>query len=291
MSLFSITSCDGPETGLFEEHLKHDGEKRDYLLYIPEGYDGKEKLPLVFVFHGYTSSAKNILSYVDFRPYADERGLIIVYPEGSLLERVSHWNVGGWTNDSKADDVGFTAAMIDAISKDYAVNLDRVYSTGHSNGGYMSLLLACQMSDRIAAVGSVSGSMTPEMFDGRVPNRPVPVLQIHGDQDEVVFYDGTSWSKPVETTLDYWIKQNECHIEPVVETIPKNEKTTNDVSIEHSIFQNCQNDVVVEHYKAIGGVHAWLNSSDIMGRANWDINTIEVLLDFFEQYDLNGAIK
>ena len=81
---------------------------------------------------------------------------------------------------SRADDVGFTEALIAALAAEYNIDLKRVYATGHSNGGYLSFQLACQLNNKIAAIASVSGSMTPETFDNCNPERPTPILQIHG---------------------------------------------------------------------------------------------------------------
>ena len=101
--------------------------------------------------------------YGDFRDIADTEGFLLVHPEGyfikwrSILEcRISRKYI------KYIDDVGFTEALIDELANLYTINLDRVYATGMSNGGFMSFLLACQLSEKIAAVASVTGSMTPD---------------------------------------------------------------------------------------------------------------------------------
>lgn len=276
---------------LILEKLIFDGMERSYWVYLPDGYDGNEKLPLVFVFHGFTSNAKELMSYADFRSGADEHGMILVYPEGTLLDNVPHWNVGGWTNKSTTDDVGFVGAMIDAMAEKYAVDLDRVYSTGHSNGGYLSIKLACEMSDRIAAVASVSGLMTPEMYAGCSPSRPVPMMEIHGFNDPLVLYGGVYWTVSVDETIDFWREKNGCVGDGIMEVMPASEKTSFESCVEHYSFANEEGTVMVEHYKVIGGGHEWLNSINAQGDSNWDINTIETILDFFEKFDLNGVRK
>ena len=154
--------------------LTHDSIDREYILYVPANYTGDTPVPLVFNFHGFTSNAGEQMAYGDFRPIADTAGFILVHPEGTLFNGSTHFNVGGFTAGSTVDDVGFTEAMIDTISAEYNINAERVYSTGMSNGGFMSFLLACQLSDKIAAIASVTGSMTPELTMPATRSTPCP---------------------------------------------------------------------------------------------------------------------
>ena len=133
------------------------GIQRDYILYVPEIYTPGEAVPLILNFHGYTSNAFEQLNYGEFRPIADTAGFIVVHPMGTVdLLGNTHWNVGWGT--SSVDDLGFTAALIDSLSAEYSINQDRIYSTGMSNGGFMSYHLACELSERIAAIASVTGT-------------------------------------------------------------------------------------------------------------------------------------
>src|SRR5258706_3847373 len=133
--------------------IMHDGLQRDYILYVPASYVPGTPAPLVLNFHGYTSNAFEQMFYGDFRPIADTAGFLIVHPNGTVDQLGNqHWNVGWGT--STVDDVGFTNALIDSLSAQYDINQDRVYSTGMSNGGFMSYKLACDLSNRIAAIAS-----------------------------------------------------------------------------------------------------------------------------------------
>ena len=98
--------------------------------------------------------------------------------------------LGGWTNSSTTDDVDFISSLIDWAADNYNVDLNRVYSTGMSNGGYMSYHLACNLSEKVAAIASVTGSMTPDTYNDCSPNHPTAIMQIHGDVDTVVPYFG-----------------------------------------------------------------------------------------------------
>jgi len=138
--------------------LEHDGLMREYILYVPANYTGTEEVPLLFNFHGYGSNASQQMFYGDFRPIADTEGFIIVHPMGTVDNTgTTHFNVGWGT--STIDDVGYTEALIDDLSSNYPIDAKRIYSTGMSNGGFMSYTLACELSDRIAAIASVTGTM------------------------------------------------------------------------------------------------------------------------------------
>ena len=115
--------------------ISHDNLDREYILYVPENYTGNDPIPLVFNFHGLGSNANEQMFYGDFRPIADTAGFIIVHPQGTIFSGNAHFNVGGFTNGSTVDDVGFSVALLDSIAANYNIDLDRVYSTGMSNGG------------------------------------------------------------------------------------------------------------------------------------------------------------
>jgi len=235
-----------------EGSITHDDLEREYILYIPANYDGNEAVPLIFNFHGFTSNANEQMWYGDFRPIADTAGFLVVHPQGTLFNGNTHWNVGGFTLGSTVDDVGFTSALIDSLADMYNIDLNRVYSTGMSNGGYMSFLLACQLGDKIAAVASVTGSMTPQTYDACDPIHPTPIMQIHGTADPVVPYNGQLWTKSITEVLSYWNDHNDC--DDIPETIMVPDVNTNDGSTaEHIIYSGGKRKSTVEHFKIYGG--------------------------------------
>ena len=155
---FLYLSADAQQT--INASIINGGIQRDYILYVPANYTGTAAVPLLLNFHGLTSNATQQMFYGDFRSIADTAGFIIVHPEGTLDNNGdTHFNVG-W-GASTVDDVAFSSALIDFISAQYNINQDRVYSTGMSNGGFMSFKLACELSNRIAGIASVTGSILP----------------------------------------------------------------------------------------------------------------------------------
>lgn len=268
------------------ESMLHDGVTREYIVYVPAVYNGSSPVPLLFNFHGYGMSANSQMSYGNMRAVADTAGFILVYPQGTLFWGSPHWNVGSWTLGSTADDIGFTEAMIDTLSANYNIDLNRVYSCGYSNGGYFSFELACQLSAEIAAIGSVGGTMSTETYNSCNPSHPTPVVTIHGTDDATVSYSG---GKPEnsESQSDlntYWANYNNTIVSPVVSTLP-NINTTDGSTVELSLYNNGDNCTSVEHYKVIGGDHDWPGSW-----GNMDINADAVIWSFVSKYDLNGLI-
>lgn len=263
--------------------ITHDGKQREYTLYIPAIYDDTKATPLVFNFHGFGSNTFEQMFYGDFRAIADTANFLIVHPKGTLLNGTTHFNVGGFTLGSTTDDVGFTAALIDSLSAQFTIDQDRIYSTGMSNGGFMSFLLSCQLSDRFAAIASVTGSMTPETFTPCNPQHPTPIMQIHGTTDPVVPYAGASWTKSIQAVLNYWIDFNNCDPVPTTTLLP-NVSTTDGSTVEHIVYSGGNKETTVEHFKVIGGAHTWPGTAFGSSGTNQDFKASVEIWRFFSRY-------
>ena len=109
----------------------------------------------------------------------------LVWRCAAAQSTAEHWNSGSGFSKSETDDLGFVETLLDQLGETRNIDTDRVYAIGMSNGGMMSYLLACRLSQRIAAIASVTGSMTVDS-ENCIANRPVPVMQIHGVEDDVV---------------------------------------------------------------------------------------------------------
>ena len=270
--------------------ITHDGIQRDYIVYIPEIYDGSTAVPLVLNFHGFGSSASQQMFYGDFRDIADTEGFLLVHPEGTTLIGNQFWNVGFPGISSTIDDVGFTEALIDELATLYTIDLDRVYATGMSNGGFMSFLLACQLSEKIAAVASVTGSMTQDTFDDCNAQLPTPVLQIHGTEDDVVLYNENNLSLPIPDVISYWVDHNNCETTPTTTTLPDVD-VSDGSTIEYSVYEDGDNGITTEHMKVIGGGHTWPGSILNSAGTNQDIDASMEIWLFFSRYDINGLLS
>ncbi len=264
--------------------ITHDGLQREYISYIPANYTGNMPVPLILNFHGFTLSATDQMNDCDFRPIADTAGFIVVHPQGTLYFGMSHWNVGGWVVGSTVDDLGFVESLIDSLSLDYNIDQSRIYSTGYSNGGFMSYLLACQLDNKFAAVASVAGSMSSQTYNSCNPQQPVPVLEIHGTADYTIPYNGSLWSEPIDTVINFWVGTNNCIPVPVITPIA-NIDTTDGSTVESFVYNSSTSNVNVEHMKVISGGHTWPGSW-----GNMDIDASIEIWNFFSKYDGNDII-
>ncbi len=258
--------------------LNHGNLEREYFIYTPKSYDSKKALPLVFAFHGYGGTAYMFMHNSGFNDLADKDGFIVVYPQGSLLNGKGHWNVGGWTRNSTTDDVGFMKLLIDEIKKSYDIDASKIFAAGMSNGGYMSIQLACEMGDTFRAVASVTGSMTPEMHKKCTANNEIPVLQLHGTNDRVVPYEGgQGWTLPVEDVINFWVEKNDANAKAKVKKLPDLDQYDNS-TVERYTYKNESKEIMVMHYKVINGRHDWFGN-----RGNKDIQAANVIWDFFSK--------
>jgi polyhydroxybutyrate depolymerase len=262
--------------------ITHDGLQREYILYVPASYTGNEPVPLLFNFHALLSNAEQQMLLGDFRPIADSEGFLVAHPQGTTNDAGARfWNIG----DAQVDDVGFTAAMIDSIAADYNIDRGRVYATGMSNGGFFSHHLAGLLSDEIAAIAPVSGTMLQNMVDVYDPVHPTPVMHIHGTEDTNVPYDESIFPfLSVAELLQYWVSYNNCNPTPVITQVPDIDPDDGS-TVEHIVYENGDNGVNVEHFKIIGGGHIWPNNP---GPGNHDINVTEEIWNFLSRYDING---
>ncbi len=262
------------------------GIYRNYRIYIPAAYTGASARPLIFDLHGYTSSALYEQAYSNFMPIADTANLIMVYPNGTLSGGQPYWNAGfGGT----VNDVAFISDLIDTLFTQYNIDHDMVFSCGMSNGGYMSHTLACELNNRIAAIASVTGSMSTLQQLTCVPNRPVPVMQISGDADGTVVYGGGSGSMGIDALVTYWVTNNNCNTSATFSTLP-NISLIDGCTAEHYVYNSGDLGSTVEKYKIIGGGHTWPGSPYIIGVTNKDFSASEKIWLFFRKYKLNQFV-
>ncbi len=183
---------------------------RRYVLYIPPGYDGAQRLPLLLSFHGFGSNAAEQAALTAFDAIADREGVVLAFPQG--LGRAPRWANGTSLFNPLDDpsDVQFVAALLDQLLADLCIDSARVYATGFSAGGGMVYRLACEMAERIAAIGTMSGAFA-SIPGGCQPARPVPVIALHGTADFIVPIGGAGDVLPdTAQWAREWAQRNNC---------------------------------------------------------------------------------
>src|ERR1043166_4800404 len=162
---FSCSAPQGPkphvEPGKYVKTIKEVGLERSYILRVPKAYDNKTNLPIVIVYHGWTSNAQQADVYTEFGAKSEKEGFILVIPDGTPgIGKLKGWNAGILNlGAADVDDVKLTADLLDQVEKDMYVDEKRVYIAGHSNGAMMAYDLGAKLSNRIAAIGVVSGTI------------------------------------------------------------------------------------------------------------------------------------
>ncbi len=261
----------------------HDGQLRDYYLYIPDS--AGENAPLVFVLHGYSGSAGGIMGYSGMNEVASENGFAVCYPQGlSDQSGYNFWNVGyAFHQNQTVDDVSFLSSLATYLQNEYSLDSQNTFSTGMSNGGDMSYMLACQANDVFRAIAPVAGCMMEEIYN-TCDSSPVPVLEIHGTNDSVTLWNGDmenndGWGAyySIEDGIDLWVETNGCLASENI-LIPNTSTNDGSYIINHRYF-DCDENAEVWLYEVVGGGHDWPGSN-----GNMDINASVEIWNFFNQY-------
>jgi polyhydroxybutyrate depolymerase len=270
------------------------GRARTYHVLVPDSnaYDPSKPAPLVLALHGGGGNGVAFLRSGNgqFEAEADARHWIVVFPDG--VEK-------GWVDGREAtttprkgvDDVDFLGKLIDRLAKDFAVDTRRVYVTGISNGGFMSIRLALELSEKIAAAAAVTASL-PKAHEHQVPARPVPILFMNGTDDPLVPYEGGMVSLfgrergEVLSTYDSarrFRALNGCAGEAPIETLP--DKAPRDgTRVYRHRGMGCKAAVVV--YRIEHGGHTWPGGRQylpqaLIGRVSRDISAAHEIFELF----------
>ena len=276
-------------------NIDHGGLSRAYLLFVPDGVrPAAGGMPLVVVLHGGGAPAELMALYSRFIEVAVRENFAIAYPRG----------VGRWWNDGRlidgrgetdADDVGFIRAVVaDIVANTTSIDRSRVYATGISNGGFLSLRLACEAADVFAAVAPVAATMPAELGARCRPAKPVAVLAINGTADALVPYvgghartaqaqRGAIWS--ADRTVAFWARHNRCANPPSMRVLPDVDPDDGSRVIE-SDYRACA-DAPVKLLRIEGGGHTWPGGAEglppsMVGTTNQDIDASEVIWEFFK---------
>jgi len=273
--------------------LKVDGQDRSYRVHIPKKYDGKTPTPVVLALHGAAMNGPMMVAFCGLNKKADEAGFIAVYPSGTGTGIFLIWNAGGFASKDRADDVAFIRALLDDLTGVVKVDPKRVYATGISNGGMMCYRLAAELSDRIAAVAPVAGTMAIEKAS---PKRPVPIIHFHGTADTLVPFNGQGKGidaakfmrfKSVEDSILTWVKIDGCDEKPEMVSLPDTAK--DGTTIERKTYGHGKDGAEVVLFVIKGGGHTWPGEEPpigFIGKSTKNIAANDLLWDFFQKHPM-----
>jgi polyhydroxybutyrate depolymerase len=278
-----------------------------YWLHIPLSYDGSKAVPLVIVFHGsenYNSSDPLlkyrfswIENYTEFSKKADEEGFIVVYANAKLwiydplvtaifgIEKIYDYNMGwipsigkGW---KYVDDIGFIDDLIHKMEQKYNINASRVYATGLSAGAFFSYSVGAYLSNEIAAIAPVAGTIGGRANESDPysyipdPENPVSVIAFHSTIDQNVPYNGNKNLVSVKASIAFWVEHNGCDPIPDI-------NASESGKVNRTTYTNGENGTEVVLYTFKYGGHIW------PGNPLWDpvkeISATDLIWEFFESH-------
>ncbi|MBM4226109.1 MAG: phospholipase, partial [Gammaproteobacteria bacterium] len=270
--------------------------KRTFLLHLPASSPKGKPLPLVIALHGGGGQGKGIVKLTGLNELADRNNFIVVYPDG--IER--NWNDGRSTVRRRdVDDVKFLGELIEHLAKTYGIDRQRVYATGISNGGMMSLRLACELSDKIAAIASIAANLPAELQPRCRPARPVSVLMISGTADPLMPFGGGDIGTmggrgmggkviSAQETVAFWAKVNRTATKPVVTDLP--DVDPNDgMRVRREVFGKGALNSEVVFYTITNGGHTWPGGFQylgeaIIGKTSRELNASATMGEFFARH-------
>lgn len=291
----TLLAADEPlPPGDHERSLESGGRVRKYLVHVPPAYDGTQPWPLVLAFHGSASNAWQMERFCGLQAKSDAAGFLVVYPNGTgVYERMATFNAGiccGYARHNGIDDVAFTRAMLDDLAKVVRVDTKRVFATGFSNGAMFCYRLADELSDRIAAIAPVVGTMGKETC---APLRPVSILHFHGTVDHFSPFAGGSGEKSfsrthffsVDHTLKQWLRANGIAGQPATRDLPTSPGA--ELTATRTDYPPGNEGAEVALITIHGGGHTWPGREPplaMLGPSTLDVVANDLMWEFFQQH-------
>jgi polyhydroxybutyrate depolymerase len=241
------------------------GQNRSYYLHTPAVNFPNHPLPLIVALYGSGMQGKEMAEKTALSQLADRAGFVVVYPDGMKKK----WNVSGKATE---DNVAFVYALINQVQRDRAIDPQRIYIVGLSNGGILAQKLACEAPDNIAAIATVAASLPTQFSAHCQTQKPIAILMVNGTADTVVpwqggaspqFHIGRNLSVPsIPAVIDFWQHHNVCQTPAQVNAVSDRVEVTDYVS--------CQAESEVMLVTLKGAGHIW--SGDGYGQSAGSIS-------------------
>jgi len=278
------------------------GVKRTYTVAVPN----TRPAPLVLILHGNTQQGHDMETRTSWPQIAKREGFVAVFPDGlnrAWADLRGNANRVGRLPPQGTDDAAFLAELVARFVNEGIADPKRIYVTGVSNGGAMTMTLACTHAELFAAAASVIANMTEQMAGACKPSRGIPMLMMNGTADPLIAYGGGRGTSKLATpnvlstdaTAAFWRKLNGCDGGDGTSTrLPDTFK--DDSSTVTRVDWQCPAGREVVLYRVDGGGHRMPGSfpdarfvravDAILGPQNRDIDGAEVIWAFFRTHAL-----
>jgi polyhydroxybutyrate depolymerase len=279
------------------------GRTRRVLVHVPPDCDGQSALPAVIMLHGGGGTGRSAALETGWCDLADRASFLAVFPNAlarnpaepsSFPGNPQLWNDGSHRfhgSREAPDDIGFLAALLDDLQARFAVDPQRVFVTGFSNGASMAFRAGAELSERIAAVAPVAGTCWLDNIDLR---RPVSLCYITGTEDalnpieggltKLVFEGGehvrSRPKPPVRDSIRKWIEAIGC---------PEDAATISEIDgVRTEVFEPARGGAKVVYVAVEGLGHNWaggrsLLPESIAGKRSDKLRATDLIWDFFRQ--------
>jgi polyhydroxybutyrate depolymerase len=264
--------------------MEHDGLSREYRLAVPEITSASTSLPLIVNFHGFGSRADLQAGYSRLEDKGPRRGFVVVTPQGT--GDPAYWDTT--PADGGPDDLGFAAALVDAVAAQVCIDRTRVFATGFSNGARMATYWGCEPATELAAVAPVGGV---NLYGTCPRGRPLGVLTFHGRRDENVPYGGgrdvdagpPALKPSIPSTMRSWARRDRCRADPVRRQVSTH--------VRRAVYRGCAGGTGVVLYTVTDGGHTWPGAADLpdAGITTHEIDASDLILDFFETQERRAS--
>jgi polyhydroxybutyrate depolymerase len=256
------------------------------------------------VLHGNTQTGADMAKRTAWTAVARRENFGVVFPDGlnrAWADLRPSTKRAGRAPPEGTDDVGFIVSLIEKFVADGAADPKRIYITGLSNGGAMTMTMICARADLFAAAASVIFNLTDDMASACHPSRPVPILMMNGTADPLIPYEGGRgasrfavpgfWS--TAKTFDFWRGINGCEAQDAAATNLDRRNPKDPTSVTR-IESRCPAGRDVVLYRINGGGHRMPGAfpdmrfpriaNTFLGPQNRDIDGAEVIWDFFRRF-------
>ncbi|UCC95028.1 MAG: hypothetical protein JSW40_09530 [Candidatus Omnitrophota bacterium] len=286
-----ITKSGSYGPGNYGRRFQYGGQERFYEIHVPINYKSGIPMPVVLVLHGGGGNTSIMRDKTGMDDVSEQEGFIVAYPAGTnpkYTDRWLFWNAG--RDREGVDDVGYFSKVLDDLPKYFSIDTKRIYATGISRGSRMCYRLASELSNRIAAIGAVSGqrSITESI---KPPIEAISIIHFHGIKDTLApFYGGQSKGlgrqqmilPSVEEIIQEWVKYNGCLPQPEVTRIGQARRLR---------YSGGRSNTEVVLWVLEDGGHTWpggtVSRFEIrkgVGNINQDISASKVMWEFFKQH-------